>query len=80
MWRTGEEGKPVQDASSVLPLLVVTGVWFDQDLLRSLMKCVSGLSARKDKREALFHWLMCPVGGTDDSCSCVHSSGCASVF
>ena len=62
MWRTGEEGKPVQDASSVLPLLVVTGVWFDQDLLRSLMKCVSELSARKDKREALFHWLVCPMG------------------
>lgn len=62
MWRTGEEGKPVQDASSVLPLLVVTGVWFDQDLLRSLMKCVSELSAQKDKQEALFHWLVSPMG------------------
>lgn len=45
MWRTGEEEKPVPDASSVLLLLVVTGVWFDQDLLRSLMKCISELSA-----------------------------------
>lgn len=62
MWRTGEEGKPVQDASSVLPLLVVTGVWFDQDLLRSLMKCVSELFAQKDKQEALFHWLVSPMG------------------
>ena len=61
MWRTGEEEKPVPDASSVLSLLVVTGVWFDQDLLRSLMKCISELSARKDRQEALFHWLVSPM-------------------
>ena len=61
MWRTGEEEKPVPDASSVLSLLVVTGVWFDQDLLRSLMKCISELSARKDRQEALFHWFVSPM-------------------
>lgn len=55
MWRTGrEEGKPVQDASSVLPLLVVTGVWFDQDLLRSLMKSSKELFCPEGQTGALF--------------------------
>lgn len=55
-------GKPVQRRIISFTLLVVTGVWFDQDLLRSLMKCVSELFAQKDKQEALSSWLVSPMG------------------
>lgn len=62
MWRTGEEGKT--SSRRIISFTTAGGDWclVWPGPLRSLMKCSPELFAQKDKQEALFHWLVSPMG------------------